>query len=157
MTHPLTAPSRRRAGTMPHSRPLAGEFHPASTHGSVHAPRRWAGDRPLACLLAAGMLAACGDGRAAQVPPSGGDSTSVSTSARQTRDAIAIGVALDPLRPGMQSIYDGLELAIERLNAEQGTGKRFALRRAAPNVRSAKGLPVPCSALSRSMASSTPS
>ena len=140
MTHPLTAPSRRRAGAMPYSRPLAGEFHHASMHGSVHAPRRAAGHRPigaLTCLLAAGLLAACGDGRAAQVPPSGGDSTSVSTSARQTRDAIAIGVALDPLRPGMQSIYDGVELAIERLNAEQGTGTPFALRRAAPNVRSA--------------------
>ncbi len=36
-------------------------------------------------------------------------------------DEMGIGVALDPKRAGMQSIYNGVELAVEQLNAQRGS------------------------------------
>ena len=50
----------------------------------------------------------------------------------------AIGVALNPKRPGMQTIYNGVELAIEQLNQERaGKGAPFVMRRTPDNVASA--------------------
>ena len=50
----------------------------------------------------------------------------------------AIGVALNPRRPGMQTIYNGVELAIEQLNRERrGKGSPFVMRRTPDNVASA--------------------
>jgi branched-chain amino acid transport system substrate-binding protein len=40
---------------------------------------------------------------------------------------IGIGVALDPKRAGMQSIYNGVQLAVDQLNAQRG-GRGGALR-----------------------------
>lgn len=36
-------------------------------------------------------------------------------------DEMGIGVALDPKRAGMQSIYNGVELAVEQLNTQRGS------------------------------------
>ena len=42
----------------------------------------------------------------------------------------AIGVALNPQRPGMHTIYRGVELAVEQLNRERGgKGARFTMRK----------------------------
>ena len=50
----------------------------------------------------------------------------------------AIGVALNPKRPGMQTIYNGVELAIDQLNQERaGKGTPFVMRRTPDNVASA--------------------
>ena len=50
----------------------------------------------------------------------------------------AIGVALNPKRPGMQTIYNGVELAIDHLNQERGgKGSPFVMRRTPENVASA--------------------
>jgi branched-chain amino acid transport system substrate-binding protein len=54
-------------------------------------------------------------------------------------DSVAIGIALNPQRPGMRSIYDGAELAIAMLNVEQRErgGRPFTARRTPANVTSA--------------------
>ena len=50
----------------------------------------------------------------------------------------AIGVALNPKRPGMETIYNGVELAIDHLNRERGgKGSPFVMRRTPENVASA--------------------
>lgn len=52
-------------------------------------------------------------------------------------DTVAIGVALDPARPGMESIYRGVDLAIAELNAARTGGPVIVLRRTRPDVSSA--------------------
>ena len=52
-------------------------------------------------------------------------------------DTLAIGVALNPKRPGMESIYQGVELAVAHLNAGRGNAAPLALRRTDPEVTSA--------------------
>jgi branched-chain amino acid transport system substrate-binding protein len=50
----------------------------------------------------------------------------------------AIGVALNPQRPGMHTIYRGVELAIEQLNRDRGgKGSRFTMRKTPDNVTGA--------------------
>ena len=53
-------------------------------------------------------------------------------------DEWAIGVALNPKRPGMQTIYNGVELAVDHLNQERaGKGSPFVMRRTPGNVSGA--------------------
>lgn len=50
-------------------------------------------------------------------------------------DDVAIGVALNPQRPGMHTVYRGVELAIERLNTERaGKGRPIVMRRGPQNI-----------------------
>ena len=50
----------------------------------------------------------------------------------------AIGVALNPQRPGMHTIYRGVELAVDQLNRERGgRGSRFTMRKTPENVSGA--------------------
>jgi branched-chain amino acid transport system substrate-binding protein len=51
-----------------------------------------------------------------------------------TGDEIGIGVALDPKRAGMQTIYNGVELAVQQLNSQRSGGKPFKMVRGAPDV-----------------------
>ena len=51
---------------------------------------------------------------------------------------IAIGVALNPQRPGMHTVYRGVELAIAQLNTERaGKGSPIVMKKGPPNVTSA--------------------
>jgi branched-chain amino acid transport system substrate-binding protein len=53
----------------------------------------------------------------------------------RTSDDVAIGVALNPQRPGMHTVYRGVELAIEQLNVERaGKGKPLVMRRGPQNI-----------------------
>lgn len=52
-------------------------------------------------------------------------------------DSIAIGVALNPQRPGMASIYQGVELAVAQLNAQRGERPPFTMRRTPAQMTSA--------------------
>jgi branched-chain amino acid transport system substrate-binding protein len=78
----------------------------------------------------AALVAACGDAgaRSPGIGPGGGG-----------RDSVAIGIALNPQRPGMQSIYNGADLAVEVLNAEGALrgARPFTARRTPPTVTSA--------------------
>lgn len=57
------------------------------------------------------------------------------TKERAATDDVAIGVALNPQRPGMHTVYRGVELAIEQLNVERaGKGKPIVMRRGPQNV-----------------------
>jgi branched-chain amino acid transport system substrate-binding protein len=76
-------------------------------------PRQAAGS--LAFLVSTFALAACGG-------------------SASTGSEIGIGVALDPKRAGMQTIYNGVELAVEQLNAERKGGKSFLMIRGAPDI-----------------------
>ncbi len=50
----------------------------------------------------------------------------------------AIGVALNPQRAGMQTIYNGVELAVEQLNQERGTkGLPFVMRKTPETITGA--------------------
>lgn len=50
----------------------------------------------------------------------------------------AIGVALNPQRPGMHTIYRGVELAVDQLNRERGgKGARITMRKTPDSVTSA--------------------
>lgn len=73
------------------------------------------------------VLAACGRGQ-------GGD---MSDAGRAPRDTVAIGVALDPERPGMESIYQGVALAVAELNADRGSSPVIVMRRTPDGVSSA--------------------
>jgi branched-chain amino acid transport system substrate-binding protein len=42
---------------------------------------------------------------------------------------VRVGVALNPERPGMESIYQGVELAVAHLNERRGASRPFAVRR----------------------------
>ena len=58
--------------------------------------------------------------------------------APERADEWAIGVALNPKRPGMQTIYNGVELAVEHLNQERaGKGSPFVMRKTPENVSGA--------------------
>ncbi|MEP6989478.1 MAG: ABC transporter substrate-binding protein [bacterium] len=63
----------------------------------------------------------------------GAASTSCAGSSRGNGD-IGIAVALDPHRQGMQSIYNGVQLAVDQLNAQHGGGARVRMIKGAPNV-----------------------
>ena len=53
-------------------------------------------------------------------------------------DEWAIGVALNPKRPGMQTIYNGVTLAVDHLNQQRaGKGTPFVMRKTPDNVASA--------------------
>jgi branched-chain amino acid transport system substrate-binding protein len=72
---------------------------------------------PLVVLVAAVLAGVSGcSGRAAQ----GGE--------------IGIGVALDPHRAGMQTIYNGVSLAVTQLNAQRNGGSGFKMVKGAPDV-----------------------
>jgi branched-chain amino acid transport system substrate-binding protein len=48
---------------------------------------------------------------------------------------IGIGVALDPKRAGMQTIYNGVQLAVDQLNAQRGGGRaQVRMIKGAPDV-----------------------
>ncbi len=48
---------------------------------------------------------------------------------------VGIGVALDPKRAGMQTIYNGVQLAVDQLNTQRGgKGGQFTMVRGAPEV-----------------------
>jgi branched-chain amino acid transport system substrate-binding protein len=47
---------------------------------------------------------------------------------------LGIGVALDPKRAGMQTIYNGVQLAVNQLNAQRGKSPAFRMIRGDPNV-----------------------
>lgn len=47
---------------------------------------------------------------------------------------IGIGVALDPKRAGMQSIYNGVELAVTQLNGQRGSSRPLRMIKGAPDV-----------------------
>lgn len=47
---------------------------------------------------------------------------------------LGIGVALDPKRAGMQTIYNGVQLAVTQLNAQRGDRPAFTMVRGDPNV-----------------------
>lgn len=91
--------------------------------GVAAARRRRSGVVRLACLLVLSSLtSACAGGGGGDVPG----------------DVVAIGVALNPQRPGMHTVYRGVELAIEQLNEERkGRGRPFAVRKGPPNITSA--------------------
>lgn len=102
----------------------------------------------LAPSLLAGLLAAasgCTDSRAAAGEPAASEaaasgaapsaSSGAAPNAALAEGVIAIGVALNPTRPGMESIYQGVELAVTQLNALGGP--TFGMRRADPAVTSA--------------------
>ena len=46
---------------------------------------------------------------------------------------MGIGVALDPKRAGMQTIYNGVQLAVDQLNAQRNGGVPFRVVKGAPN------------------------
>jgi len=104
-------------------------------YGSAHRGRRLLpalrpGPRSTIALLVAGMaasvaLAAC---YRPATPPD---------AARVPTDTAAIAVALDPMRPGMESIYLGVALAIETLNADRGDAPLLVMRRAPEEMSSA--------------------
>ena len=88
--------------------------------GSARPPRaaRWV--RRIALLAALGTAACSRDG------------------AEVSGDAVSIGVALNPQRAGMHTVYRGVEIAIEQLNAErQGKGRPFRMKKGPPDVTSA--------------------
>ncbi|MEO7454613.1 MAG: ABC transporter substrate-binding protein [Gemmatimonadaceae bacterium] len=47
---------------------------------------------------------------------------------------IGIGVALDPKRAGMQTIYNGVQLAVEQLNAQRNGGPPFQVIKGSPDI-----------------------
>jgi branched-chain amino acid transport system substrate-binding protein len=53
---------------------------------------------------------------------------------RSAGSEIGIGVALDPQRPGMQSIYNGVELAVTQLNGQRGNSRPLRMIKGAPDV-----------------------
>ncbi len=63
----------------------------------------------------------------------GAASTSCSGPSRGNGD-IGIAVALDPHRQGMQSIYNGVQLAVDQLNAQHSGGARVRMIKGAPDV-----------------------
>jgi branched-chain amino acid transport system substrate-binding protein len=78
----------------------------------------------LLLLLSALALGGCG-GQTVEGAPSRGNEW-------------AIGVALNPQRPGMQTIYNGVELAVEQLNQERGgKGTPFVMRKTPDSVAGA--------------------
>lgn len=97
-------------------------------------PRQIRTARPAAvllCAMALGAAAAC-DGRAGV-----GAGVLASDRGRTPDDTVAIGVALDPARPGMESIYQGVELAVAELDAARTDGPVLVMRRTPPEVSSA--------------------
>ena len=70
-------------------------------------------------------LAACAGGDARPATAGGG------------ADSVAIGVALNPQRPGMESIYQGVELAVAELNARRGSRPPLTMRRTPAEMTSA--------------------
>lgn len=81
----------------------------------------------LLALAAAGLAAAaCARSGEAPAPPHA-----------TADDSVRIGVALNPGRPGMESIHQGVELAVAHLNAERGGARPLAVRRLGPERTSA--------------------
>lgn len=53
-------------------------------------------------------------------------------------ETVAIGVALNPQRPGMHTVYRGVELAVAKLNTERRASARpFVVRRTPPDLTGA--------------------
>ena len=52
----------------------------------------------------------------------------------ESASEIGIGVALDPHRAGMQTIYNGVQLAVDQLNAQHAGGLRVRMVKGAPDV-----------------------
>ena len=68
----------------------------------------------------------------------GGCGGQVVDGAGRRSDEWAIGVALNPQRPGMHTIYNGVELAVEQLNQERaGKGSPFVMRKTPENISGA--------------------
>ena len=76
---------------------------------------RASGAASLLALVAAGALTSC-SGRAA------------------TTGEIGIAVALDPHRQGMQTVYNGVQLAVQQLNAQRSAGAALKMIKGAPDV-----------------------
>lgn len=89
---------------------------------------------PLARLLPLLAFAATALAGAGCARP-GGDGDAAPS--RAADDSVRIGVALNPGRPGMESIYQGVELAVAHLNAERGGARPLAMRRLGPERTSA--------------------
>ncbi|HEU4628566.1 MAG TPA: ABC transporter substrate-binding protein [Gemmatimonadaceae bacterium] len=88
-------------------------------------PRRAAVLRAL--LATSGLaLAACAGADAR--PADGGDRAGPGAGTAARGDSVAIGVALNPQRPGMTSILQGVELAVAQLNAQRGDRPPFTMR-----------------------------
>jgi branched-chain amino acid transport system substrate-binding protein len=69
----------------------------------------------FACLVTSTLLASCSGGTA-------------------PGNAIGIAVALDPHRAGMQSIYNGVQLAVDQLNGQRNGGLPLRMIKGAPDV-----------------------
>src|SRR4051812_21150675 len=85
-------------------------------HLDLRRPRRVAGLRVLAVAVSLVVVGGCSRRSA-----SGGD--------------VGIAVALNPQRAGMQSIYNGVELAVAHLNAQYGDklgGAKYQMVKGAP-------------------------
>ncbi len=96
----------------------------------LHRPSRvLRGRRTVPAAILLGLVAACGGNP--------NDRAQGSDRGPTPKDTIAIGVALDPGRPGMESIYQGVELAVAELNAERGGGPAIVMRRTPETVSSA--------------------
>ena len=93
-----------------------------------HRPRRPVGRRLLLALALAGCRASDGSDDAA---------APAVRAAGEPADAVAIGVAVIPSRPGAASVVDGVALAVEHLNARRGDRAPFVLRRAPQQLTSA--------------------
>lgn len=113
-------------------------MHPPSGAAPGRPPGSARRRRPRAALLLTASLllallplaSACGGGGA-------GTTVSGSDRGAPPRDSVAIGVALDPARPGMESIYQGVALAIAELNAARSGGPALFMRRGPADVSSA--------------------
>jgi len=82
----------------------------------------------LPALVVLATAAACGDAAPRAL-----------RAASPRGDTVAIGIALNPQRPGMQSIYNGADLAVEVLNAEGAArgARPFTARRTPDDLASA--------------------
>ena len=91
-------------------------------------PRIHLRGRPVVLLLALAATAVLG----------GCESGSADAATASDGAEYAIGVALNPQRPGMHTIYNGVELAVEQLNRERaGKGLRITMRKTPGDVTGA--------------------
>src|SRR3954466_11759653 len=112
-------PVRARTGVSRATRPANTVFPHVAMHSPTRRPRAAAGRR---LLTLAALIAVAGCRRDA---------------AGNTGNVIGIAVALNPQRAGMQSIYNGVQLAVNDLNKEFGArlgSRRIAMIKGAADV-----------------------
>jgi ABC-type branched-subunit amino acid transport system substrate-binding protein len=73
-------------------------------------------------LAATGALTACGEGASRT-----GNTAGSSSAARTPAGTIGIGVGATPGKPGFDGVTRGIQLAVERLNADAGGSVRFSV------------------------------